>query len=82
MDKFDIHDLARAASDKSRIDQAKKWLKIVQKLYDGSAQAQQELASAQEKLQRAYDESDFYNENEDEISQTRDMQTRMGKHIH
>lgn len=79
MDKFEKHDLARAASDQSRIEQAKKWLGVVQKMYDDSATAERELSSAKEKLQRAYDESDFFHENEDEISQIRDAQQRSGE---
>ena len=79
MDKFEKHALARATSDQSRIKQAKKWLGIVQKMYDGSATAERELSSAKEKLQRAYDESDFFHENKDKISQIRDTQQRSGK---
>ena len=79
MDKFEQHRIAREAADKSRIEQAKKWLAIVNKMYDGSAEAERELTQAKSRLQQAYDEADFHHENEDEISQIRDTQSRLGK---
>lgn len=79
MDKFEQHRNAREAVEKSRIEQAKKWLAIVEKMYDGSTEAERELTRAKSRLQQAYDEADFYHENEDEISQIRDTQHRLGK---
>lgn len=75
------HEDARREADERRIANAQEWLDIVTNIYDGSKTAERELAQAKEQLQRAKDESDFYNENRDEIAQTRDMQQRMGKKL-
>lgn len=79
MDKFEQHKLDRDKADQNRIRNAREWLKRVQSLNDGSKQYLIELENAQEQLNRAYQEADYYNENQDEISQIRDQQIKMGK---
>lgn len=66
------HEDARRKADERRIANAQEWLDTVMSMYDGSSTARHELTQAKEQLQRVKDESDFYNENQDEIAQARD----------
>lgn len=85
IDKFEQHRIARMEADKNRIVSAQKWVDTVERMGENVSSRQERLmfidslSKAKEQLRRAYAQADFYNENQDEIAQNRDLLNRQGK---